>query len=63
MGIVYRARHPAMDADLALKVLISEEANAEDIERFLQEARAISRIRHRPSEGRQVAKSQDPSPS
>jgi serine/threonine-protein kinase len=47
MGSVYRARHTTLDKPLAIKVLHGELARKPDlVERFLQEARSASRIRH-----------------
>ncbi|HOU53673.1 MAG TPA: protein kinase [Myxococcota bacterium] len=47
MGAVYRARHLAMDAIVALKVLRRDAGqNLEAIERFYREARAASRLKH-----------------
>ncbi|MBI2931086.1 MAG: serine/threonine protein kinase [Planctomycetes bacterium] len=42
MGVVYRARHPELQRDVALKLL----APGEDDERFLREARAAARLSH-----------------
>jgi hypothetical protein len=47
MGIVYKARQPAVDRIVALKVLLDPgSAGAEGIRRFRREARAVSRLRH-----------------
>ena len=47
MGSVYLARHQALDKPVALKLLHAEYARKPDlVERFLQEARAASKIRH-----------------
>jgi eukaryotic-like serine/threonine-protein kinase len=48
MGIVYRAVHPVIGREVAVKVLRPEFAsNQQQIDRFLAEAKAISAIRHR----------------
>lgn len=47
MGIVYRARHSGLNADVALKVIRScDLASAEEIRRFQQEARAAAGVSH-----------------
>jgi serine/threonine-protein kinase len=46
MGVVYRARHLALDEPIALKLLSSELAkHPEAVARFLREARACARLR------------------
>lgn len=47
MGAVYRAIQTLVDREVALKVLKAElESSAEGAERFLREARAVSRLSH-----------------
>ncbi len=47
MGAVYLASHQLLEKDVALKVLHNEFARKPDlVERFIQEAKAASRIRH-----------------
>jgi serine/threonine protein kinase len=47
MGIVYKAKDPALDRTVALKVLIAgEHASAEAIERFQREAKAAASLQH-----------------
>ena len=47
MGVVYRARDTRLDRLVALKFLARDlEAPEEDLEAFLHEARAISRLNH-----------------
>ena len=47
MGIVYRAHHPELQTDLAVKVLRGELARQSGFyERFLQEARTAARLDH-----------------
>ncbi len=47
MGAVYLATHTALDKQVALKVLHGEFSRKPDlVERFIQEAKAASRIRH-----------------
>jgi hypothetical protein len=47
MGRVYKARQPAMERTIALKVLTPERAqDPEWVERFTREARALARLNH-----------------
>src|SRR6266536_580642 len=47
MAVVYRAHHPALDRDVAIKVLWQSLADRPGfLERFQREARAASRLRH-----------------
>ncbi len=47
MGVIYRARDTRLDREVALKFLSpSLRASANELEQFLQEARAISRLNH-----------------
>ncbi|MCB0029236.1 MAG: protein kinase, partial [Anaerolineales bacterium] len=47
MGIVYRAHHPELETDVAVKVLRAELARQPGFyERFLQEARTAARLDH-----------------
>ncbi len=49
MGVVYRAEHPALRREVALKVLIAgEHASPEALARFVGEARAVARLGHHP---------------
>jgi len=46
-GVVYTARDPGLDRNVAIKVLrLSHRTNQEIVQRFLQEARATARIAH-----------------
>jgi serine/threonine protein kinase len=46
-GVVYTARDPSLDRNVAIKVLrLSHRANPEIVQRFLQEARTTARIAH-----------------
>jgi serine/threonine-protein kinase len=48
MASVYQAHHPALDRDVAIKVLWPSLADqAGFLERFRREARSASRLRHR----------------
>jgi tetratricopeptide (TPR) repeat protein/tRNA A-37 threonylcarbamoyl transferase component Bud32 len=47
MGVVFKARQAALDRDVAVKFLRdAHRADSEQRERFLQEARAVARLRH-----------------
>jgi tetratricopeptide (TPR) repeat protein len=47
MGVVYRARQAVLDRDVAIKFLRdAHRADSGQRERFLQEARAVARLRH-----------------
>jgi serine/threonine-protein kinase len=46
MGVVYSGVHPLLGRQVAIKVLNRQVANPEAAARFLQEARAASRLRH-----------------
>jgi WD40 repeat protein len=47
MGVVYRARHLALERDVALKTLSPAAAQTPGLrERFLSEARAVARLQH-----------------
>jgi serine/threonine-protein kinase len=46
MGVVYSGVHPLLGRKVAIKVLNRQVANPESAARFLQEARAASRLRH-----------------
>ncbi|AVP96536.1 hypothetical protein C7S18_04680 [Ahniella affigens] len=47
MGVVYRARDPALQRDLAIKVQSGNwEEHRDEMERFLREARILARINH-----------------
>ncbi len=47
MGIIYKAHHTKLDRTVAVKVLLhGSKSDAESIERFKLEARAVSRLRH-----------------
>jgi len=47
MGIVYRARHTALNRNVALKMIREGElATPEEFERFYREAEAVARLRH-----------------
>ena len=46
MGQIYKARRVTLGDDVALKVLLSPEADREARERFLRESRAAAQLRH-----------------
>ena len=47
MGVVYRARHHALDKDIALKLLTpSEDGRDHQVARFRREAAAVQKLRH-----------------
>jgi WD40 repeat protein len=47
MGVVYKARHLALDRLVALKMILQDEdAGAEERERFRREAEAVARLQH-----------------
>ena len=45
MGVVYKARHLTLDTNVAIKVLLHQR-NKDDQERFVQEAKLASKVRH-----------------
>ena len=45
MGAVYKARHLALDTNVAIKVLLHQRSH-DDQERFIQEAKLASKVRH-----------------
>jgi tRNA A-37 threonylcarbamoyl transferase component Bud32 len=46
MGVVYQARHPQLDLDVALKTMRGEADSPAATERFLREARAVALLNH-----------------
>ncbi len=45
MGVVYKARHLTLDTNVAIKVLLHQRSK-DDQERFVQEAKLASKVRH-----------------
>jgi eukaryotic-like serine/threonine-protein kinase len=46
MGVVYRARDPSLDRDVAIKIVPPARGDAEARERLLREAQALARLAH-----------------
>jgi serine/threonine protein kinase len=46
MGLVFKAKHVTMDVEYALKVLTTEQLNANAVMRFQNEAQAIAKLNH-----------------
>lgn len=46
MGVVYRVRHPELNRDMALKVILKADSDLRLIERFKREALALGQLRH-----------------
>ncbi len=46
MGVVYRARQPSLDRDVAIKLIAAGKADGSNVARFLDEARAAARLLH-----------------
>ena len=47
MGIVYRAKHRKLDRDVALKMILAgAHASADQLQRFVLEARAVAHLQH-----------------
>ncbi len=46
MGVVYRARQPRLDREVALKIIVPGIADTANVVRFLEEARAAARLVH-----------------
>lgn len=46
MGVVYRVRHPELNRDMALKVILKADSDLRLIERFKREAQALGQLRH-----------------
>jgi hypothetical protein len=46
MGVVFRGRDESLDRDVALKLMRARNADEEDKQRFLREARSVARLQH-----------------
>ncbi len=46
MGVVYLARDPVLDREVAVKVVTPEQVSTESVERFRREARVVARMDH-----------------
>src|SRR5262249_50094293 len=47
MGIVYKARHVALNRTVALKMILAGDgAGAEELKRFMREAETVARLQH-----------------
>jgi serine/threonine protein kinase len=47
MGVVYEARHLKLDRRVALKMILAgDQADAEDLQRFVHEAQTVARLHH-----------------
>ncbi len=46
MGVVYKARHRALNREVALKVMLAEQASEQETRRFLREAEACAQLKH-----------------
>ena len=56
MGVVYRARDPKLDREVAVKLL--RRPGQDELRRFLREAEVLSRLRH-PAVVRYVVQARD----
>ena len=46
MATVYRAYQPAVDRDVAIKIIRQENSDSSSVQRFHREARTIARLEH-----------------